>query len=279
MKKASQTSAPRPGYRDLAFRLVISFPAAIYITLFGENANFFEAVFHLNFWIAVAFSYLVSLLLLWAINRISYALDERYSWRRETVVRLSWQFSLGVIAPALLTFGLTTLYFLAFGLNILDTDYLKYDFPVVVQLIIMANIYYLVYFLWIVPPDSYLRKGYAVWEEEGKSKGLFLAHIYEKILAVLQEDIAAIHTQEGHSLLVKFDRETIAIQQSLTLATEELDSTLFFRINKQYVVNYRLCREYKKENGRLFITLGAPLNSTQEVPRRKIKEFELWLKR
>lgn len=85
----------RPIYNDRIFRTMISIPVAFYMMLYRENERWFEALFYLNFWIGVVFSYGTCLLLLWLINRVCYRLDKTYRWRTTTVIRLLYQFSWG----------------------------------------------------------------------------------------------------------------------------------------------------------------------------------------
>src|SRR5690606_4633683 len=147
----------RPKYHDWVFRLFIAIPVAFYMMLYREEVRWYEALDSGSFWLGLAFSYLTCLLLLWLINRLSYRLDSWYQWRNDTLLRLLYQFALGFAAPAALTILLVSAFFhMIFGLDIQDTEYFSDDYPLVVLLILMGNLYYLVYYLWIVPHPGYV---------------------------------------------------------------------------------------------------------------------------
>lgn len=278
----------RPTYKDLAFRLLISVPAAAYMVLYREEDNLWESFFDPSFWVGGTFSYLVCILLLWIIRKITLRLDRSYDWRRRTLLRAVLQFCWGIVAPVILTFFLATLFFLFFKTDIRDTDYISDDLPLVVLLIILANLYYLAYFLWQVPPVSYVplrlveelagRKP----EEEMKesNKLLFLAETDEGIIPLAQENIAAIFRQLEYVVIKTFDRRTLTIAQPLNQVIKELDETQFFQINRKCIVNYKICKKFSPGNyGKRYLQLSEPFDRIEEITRSRVKEFETWMRR
>lgn len=191
-----------------------------------------------------------------------------------------------------------TLFFAIVGsVDIRETEYFTHDFPLVMLLILMGNLYYLAYYLWVVPPPGYIpaadvaaylkereaenqqHNGAANHNGNGE-KQLFMARTKEGIVAVPQEDIAAIFRQEEYVLLRTFDRKVITLEQSLAEAIKELNVYHFFKINPRYIVNFRICTKYKHiEYGKLELELAAPMNITVEVSRSRAKEFIEWFKR
>ena len=283
---------PRPLYLDRTFRLVISVPASAYMMLYREKENFWLAVFDVPFLIGLIFSYATCVLLLWLINRISFRLDQHNDWRQQTILRIAHQFCWGVACSVLLTFVLVTLFFyLVFGMDIRNTEYLSHDFPLVILLIILGNLYYMAYYLWLVPPQGFVpvnlakeamshAKEAAMANGQEKYRELFLAQTKDGIIPLSQENIAAIYRQDEFVLLKTFDRQTMALEQSINQAFSHLAPLHFFKINQGCIVNYRICQMFKPGKfGKRFLELGAPMNVTQEVTRGRVKDFEQWMDR
>lgn len=282
---------PLPKYNDSVFRLCIGLPVAFLFVLYGEKDHtFFEAILHFNFWIAIGATYIIVQLLMLYINWLPKKLDKHYRWRRHALQRTLLQFMLGLLFPALFAFYLAALYFwLFFGINIHDTLYLQFDYTLVVLLLVVANVYYLCYYLWLVPPVGFVPITLAKhkieelsgsFNTEGSNKRIFLAQTKDKTIAIPSEDIAAIFIEGEYILLRTFGRETHTIIQSLTRAMDELDARQFFRINPRFIVNIRMCKEHHSAgNGNRELLLGSPLNRTEKITRSRVQEFNEWLVR
>lgn len=223
------------------------------------------------------------------INRLTKKLDKHYSWRIHTTQRTLLQILTGLVFPALLAFYLAAIYFrVFFDISIHDTVYLEIDYLLVVLLLIVANIYYLCYYLWFIPPSGFVplshtnhAKGISSRDAEENHKTVFLAQTSDKTIAIPMEHIAAIYIEGNYVLLRTLDKQTYTIiNQSLAKAMDELNGRQFFRINPRFIVNYKLCREHQKgKNSNRELILGAPLNRTETITRSRIQEFNEWLVR
>lgn len=280
----------RPRYRDRTFRLIISFPVAVYMTIYREIEDFFEGIFHLNFWIAVVFSYFVSVLVLWAINRISWWLDGKRKWRVDTVNRIVLQLWWGFIVPSIVTFILVALFFLLiFGIDIRETEYIQKDFPMARMLIFTGNLYYMAWYLWVVPPPGYVHESaIADWvkgtnldnHRDMMEKELLHARTEDGVVPVPQENIAAIFREGEYLLLRTFDRQTFRILQPVKEVAQLLNPTHFFKISPRFIVNYKICKHYKTlPNRKMKVQLGQPINAEEEISRYHAAEFIAWMER
>lgn len=309
-----QSQHPRPKYKDKYVRLGISFFAAVYMTTFRESDHLHVAIFDLNFWISVLFSFAICLLLYWGIRHISKILDDKYPWRENPFRRILAQVGWGYALPVMLTYILVAIFFrLIFQIDIAETEYIAKDFPMARMLILLANVYYMAWYLWIVPPISTSNKQGIGSSNEGlqsseqinkhgdveienkllhqtqlviagsapkNSKELFLADTDEGTIPVTQEHIAAIFRQDDMVLLRTFDRNTMIINQSITAAYREVNAHYFFKINAHMIVNYKICKSFKPgSNRKLDLQLGPPINVKEEVSRYCVSDFIKWMER
>ena len=283
----------KPHYNDLSFRLIMSLPVSVYMMLYRERESIFEAIADINFWIGTALGFVVSFMILTLINRISKKLDSKYPWREATTVRLIYQLCWGICAMMIFTFSLVLItYWVIFGIDITRTEYPTHDFPLVILLIVLANLYYLTYYLWLVksyaPLDVHMESNTEVIEESAITEtrknssehSVYLAPTSNGIIVIPQEKIAIIYRQDAYVLLKTFDRETYTLERSIPQIVPELDSIQFFRINPRCVVNYRACKSIRQgTHGKLDISFAHPLSSTDSVSRTLVQDFEKWMKR
>lgn len=251
-----------------------------------------HSFFDISFWVGGTFSYLVCILLLWIIRKVTLRLDKTNDWRRKTLSRTLHQFCWGITATLILTFFLATLFFLFFRTDIRDTDYIRTDLPLVAVLIVLANVYYLSYYLWEVPPVGYipiqlvedvmesLEQQNAPDENTNSNKLLFLAQTDEGIIPLIQENIAAVFRQQEYVILKTFDRRTITLNQSVNQVYKELDGFHFFQINPRWIVNFKICLKFSTMNyGKRYLDLASPIDQSEEVTRGRVKDFEAWMRR
>lgn len=275
-------------YNDRLFRAIICLPVAFFIVLFNIHVDELRlAAIDPNFWIAVACSYLIALLLLWSVNRVSFYLDRKgYHWQQRTVQRLIRQLALGFLPLAFAAFALATLYFWAFySIHIFDTRYLTIDYPIVLLFLLFANAYYAFYFLWHYAASLAGRQtgpGLAAQADETPAhKEFFLARTLSGTEKYPMSDIACFRRLDIGYQLCTFDRQYILIEQSLNDIEQELDPARFFRANRQYIVSHRLCKTYRPhgKSGQLELNLDLPLNTRIIIGRPTASKFEQWLKR
>lgn len=312
-----QSRNPRPAYKDRYLRVGISFFCAVYMTTFRESDHLHVAIFDVNFWISVLFSFVMCMLLYWGIRYISKILDGKYPWREDPFRRILSQVGWGYALPVMLTYVLVAIFFrLIFQIDIAETEYVAKDFPMARMLILLANVYYMAWYLWIIPvrskeraqqtdapievfqndnpqeesthvnPEAENNSLYQsnnqldILEPRKNSKELFLAETDDGTIPVPQEHIAAIFRQDDMVLLRTFDRNTMIIKQSIAVAYRAVNDHYFFKINARMIVNYKLCKSFKPGlNRKLDIQLGPPLNIKDEVSRYYVGDFIKWMER
>lgn len=273
----------QPQYRDVIFRITISLPVALYMMLYREKENLFDAFTDIYFWIGAIISYLTSLMILWLINRISKALDKKYRWEKETLKRLLLQLFWGICTMVIFTFSLVVAAFwLITGVDITQTEYPSHDFPLVILLIVLGNLYYLTYYLWIELTRSHedlYTKDNSIKKSLGEMD-IYLADTPTGVVIIPQDKIAIIFRQDNYVLLKTFERETYALERSIPHIMKDINPDHFFKINPRCIVSYSICKSYKPGTyEKLDVLLGSPMNSTESVSRTLVNDFERWMRR
>lgn len=113
---------------------------------------------------------------------------------------------------------------------------------------------------------------------ENKGKSSFLVFKNNKYQTVLTENIALFCIKNETPTIITFDKAEYQITQSLDEVHKLLSSTQFFRINRQYLVNFSAIREAEHYFSRkLIIKLTIPTEEKLLVGKEKATAFLSWL--
>jgi len=106
----------------------------------------------------------------------------------------------------------------------------------------------------------------------------FLVRYGEKIKAVEVEKIAYFFTQEGNLFFKTFDNHQYPLEFSLDKLEPMLDSSQFYRINRQFIINYKAIKEmYSYSKSRVKILLNPPCEIETISSTDRSGEFKQWL--
>lgn len=272
-------------YKDLPFRIIIALLAAHIIVSFGEKESLFQLLLMPDYYRSLGFSFVIAFILVCIVHATTVSLDRRFDWRSVPVVRAGLQFSLALLLPAILAFLLAFFYFRAFGLHILDTLYLKYDFPVIVLMLVLLNIYYLAFYFYrrwrdaeqlaASIPDS-------VTEAEAQQGHVefFLVQQGASSIPIPVPDIACFYRDGDYNFLKTFEGTTHLVSQTLDEIESRLHSRHFFRANRQVIIQFRACTAYETlAYGKLEIKAQPALKEPIVVSQRKARQFREWMER
>ena len=109
-------------------------------------------------------------------------------------------------------------------------------------------------------------------------KRSFLVFKHNKYLTVPTENIAFFYIKYTTSLIVSFDRQEFAVNYSLEHIEELLSGLQFYRLNRQYLINFCAVREVEHYFARkLLVNLTVPVAGKLLVSKERAKSFLQWL--
>lgn len=113
---------------------------------------------------------------------------------------------------------------------------------------------------------------------ENKGKSSFLVFKNNKYQTVLTENIALFCIKNETPTIITFDKAEYQITQSLDEVHKLLSPTQFFRINRQYLINFSAIREAEHYFSRkLILKLTIPTEEKLLVGKEKATTFLSWL--
>jgi DNA-binding LytR/AlgR family response regulator len=112
----------------------------------------------------------------------------------------------------------------------------------------------------------------------GPGKKSFLVFNYNKYQIVPTENIAFFYTKYESSVIVCFDRQEYSVNHSLEHIQHLLSDLQFFRLNRQYLINFNAVKEVEHYFARkLLVRLPMPFAHKLTVSKEKARSFLYWL--
>src|SRR5690554_5816535 len=297
-------------YNDRSIRIVLAVLAAHIMASYNEPENFFEVIFTVSYLRGFIASFLISLLTINYIHYIALRLDKLYDWHGQTFLRFIWQVLLGFILPAIIVFLLVAFFFSIYSINIFETEYLGQDYPLVLMMLLVVNLYYfgLYHFLIakrpvVVQPEilenetvetqlisAEVQKG----EEPTYKETVIITTALETFPISIDEIAYIFRLSDSVFIRLKSMHDlNLSYQTNYSLKDLEalLDPSKFFRINRQMIVSYQSVAAFRNETAKtLLLTLApAPYPIGKDTPPEHQKlmvvsetrapRFKLWMDR
>ena len=109
-------------------------------------------------------------------------------------------------------------------------------------------------------------------------KTSFLVFRNNKYITVRTENIAFFHFKFDSAILVSFDGQEYFLNYSLDHIQNLLTQKQFFRLNRQYLINFQAVKEVEYYFARkLLVNLIVHVDDKLLVPREKVSSFLEWL--
>lgn len=96
--------------------------------------------------------------------------------------------------------------------------------------------------------------------------------------SVLLEDVAYFFTEHKVTFLVTKQEKKFMLDQNLKELEEELDTNMFYRANRKYIININCIKSYKTfEKVKLVVELHMPLTEDIIVSQENAGDFKKWM--
>jgi DNA-binding LytR/AlgR family response regulator len=270
----------KPLYNDLYFRVAISLLAAHFIIAFGIDKTLWELLLMTAYYRALAASFIIAFILVTAVYMATVKLDRRWPWEKNYLFRLLYQTCFGLILPSAAAFVLAAIYFALYGMNILHTVYLKYDFPVIVLFLLILNIYYFAFNQYLLARRNRFAGQQTNDDRNGKYKKVFVVNKGTDNLPISADGVAYFYHSGDYNFLRLFDGSEYLLSQSLDETEKQVDPRSFFRANRQFIVNYNACRSFQQlEYNKLELSVEPNYKEGVIISQLKAKGFKEWMEK
>lgn len=301
-------------YRDFWLRLVVSVLFAVFFVFLGSDS--LTTTIQGKYFVAdllAAFS--LSFLVTTSINIVIVHLDKQYPWNRYLFTRLIYQLIAAVLLPSLFILGFMYTYLIVLlGFEKNDVQFFTTEFPISVLFVIFWNLVYLSFYFFrenkqqkeellslkqqlytfqnietgaaalpTIPenpvPEPEEDKDTEVQNWSTKVK-ILVAVSGNKNIPIPVDNIACFYKTGNYTTLKTFHSDTYLLNHTLDELAKLLDETLFFRANRQFIINLKACHFFtNEENGKLAISLGTLHDEEVIISQKKAAVFKDWLNR
>lgn len=272
-------------YHDRYFRLIAALLAAHFIVAFGDKETLFQLLLDKYYYEALASSFVIALILISVVNLATKKLDRHFDWKVYPVARAGLQLLFGLIIPAVVAFLLAALYFKLNDIDIFKTLYLKIDFPVIVGMILLFNLYYLAFYFYLqmrLAEQSTLAldRDNISLSSDGNLKQVIIATRGTKNIPVPVNKISYIFHGESYNFIRTTEKEDLLISESLDSIQQQLSARQFFRVNRQMLVSIHACDHFENiENQKLRLYVLPEMKEPVIISQKKARDFKEWIER
>lgn len=109
-------------------------------------------------------------------------------------------------------------------------------------------------------------------------KSRFMIRLGQKIVAVPTEKIAYFFSESKLTYIVTYDQKKYPIDQALDELTDILDPSIFFRINRQFIITFQSIAEiHPYFKGRMKLNLTPATTEEVVISSERTPDFKKWI--
>ncbi|MCE7057592.1 LytTR family transcriptional regulator [Algoriphagus sp. AGSA1] len=260
-------------YNDQVMRILLCVIAAFLVAMYGTGARFLDSLSNNSFFVKLLAAFLMAFLFIEFIHWVTVQLDKKYDWKDSPLLRLTLQFTLGVLLPGVVDYFFLSLYQWYFGLTTSSANPgLNNSIPAMALPVFLFNIYYLFYYQILRNREG---NTYTKTEME-----ILLVQQGTKTIPMELQNIRFIYHQDRMNYLVTSNQTTYFINETLDELEQKLPPRDFFRINRKMIIQYRSCQDFRSNgHGKLFVHLSPSFHEEVTVSQSRAGKFKEWIRR
>lgn len=300
-------------YRDFWLRLGVSVLLAFFFVFLGSD-SIGDIVKGKYFLADVLAGFVLTFITTSAVNIITAYLDEQYPWSKYFTTRLLYQIIAAVAIPGIFVLAFMYTYLIVLlGFKKEEVQFFYTEFPISVLFIIFWNVVYVGYYFYreskksnrellslkeqlftlqnvktgsdVIPtlPENILADSKEDETEFTETNNttkikILVAVSGNKNIPIPVETIAYFYKDGNYTTLKTFQSETYLLNHSLDELMKLLEQNLFFRANRQFIINLKACHYFtNEENGKLEIHLIPDHNDSVIISQKRAPAFKEWL--
>jgi DNA-binding LytR/AlgR family response regulator len=113
--------------------------------------------------------------------------------------------------------------------------------------------------------------------EKRGSRNRIVARKGTEFVALSTDEIAYFFTEHKIVFVRDFSGRQMIIDQNLAELETELDSGIFFRINRKYIVSQKAIDRFRPDNGKVLVFLKPEVKEEVHVSKETAPEFRRWI--
>lgn len=300
-------------YRDFWLRLGLSVILALFFVFLGSD-SLSDTIKGKYFLADLLSGFTLTFITTSLINFVTAYLDEQYPWNKYFTARLMYQLIAAVVIPAIFVLAFMYIYLIVMlGFKKEEVEFFHTEFPISILFIIFWNVVYVGYFFYretkksnrellslkeqlftlqnvktgsdVIPTLPEKKFKDTIEEETDFTESnnstkikILVAVSGNKNIPIPVETIAYFYKDGNYTTLKTFQSETYLLNHSLDELMKLLEETLFFRANRQFIINLKACHYFtNEENGKLEVHLVPGYEDGVIISQKRAPAFKEWL--
>lgn len=300
-------------YRDFWLRLGLSVLLAFFFVFLGSD-SLGDTIKGKYFVADLLAGFSLTFITTSIINFITVYLDDQYPWNKYFATRLLYQLIAAVVIPAFFVLAFMYTYLIVMlGFKKEEVQFFHTEFPISILFILFWNVVYVGYFFYRETKKSNrellsLKEQLFTLQNVKTGSDLILTLPEKNITGTLEEEtdfiesnnstkikilvavsgnknipipvetIAYFYKDGNYTTLKTFQAETYLLNHSLDELMKLLEDTLFFRANRQFIINLKACHYFTNEdNGKLEVNLIPAYDDGVIISQKRAPAFKEWL--
>ncbi|RZK04175.1 MAG: hypothetical protein EOO43_22730 [Flavobacterium sp.] len=265
MKNPSITIKKRSiSYNDVWLRLLSALISAHLINVYGEKESVWELVKLGDYYRALAASFVIAIILVEFVYRITLLLDSKLPWEKKFYQRIIFQVSCGILAPLALDCLLAGIYYALHGTDLFKVGHFKYNFIVIALMITLLNAYYLIH---------YLIK-FKIRRKPTHLSGI----IFQDDCMLKKSYPLLIHSENKMCFEIDNNGSRNYLDGSLEQIFKMLPENDYFLINRGYIINRSVIEKMSPGKSRTIrLELRYGIHEDVYVSQRNSTAFKAWI--
>lgn len=280
MKSLSKIEKVRvPEYIHLISRIVFALVIAIIIQTFNNNIRISHLLVNRDYYISLGLHFLISIIIIEIINRITGDLDKKFFWLASPYKRLLLQVFFGILIPTASGIIIVKAFLCPANDNVINHLSQMDYFIIIFSLVLFINAYYIVHYISKIIILSAVRKNNkAAKSKKNKSTRRKPESNKGQVLDFPVKDIALIMIKEDGCFVITSENEKLIWPYSLENTMGQLPLNEYFLINRSAIVNIDNIHKVKHlTSRRIQLILNSPDNEVVFVSQRQSSNFKSWL--
>jgi len=303
----------RTTYRDFWLRFITSIVLAFFFVFLGSDS--LADVAKGKYFVADVLSgFTLTFIVTSYISIVTAHLDNQYPWNKYLTTRLLYQVVAGVVVPSMFVLAFMYTYLIVIlGFQKGEVNFFYTEFPISILFITFWNVLYVGFFFFrentknreelltlkeklftlqnvdtgtaaipTLQEQATIENGddEADYREAGSGTKIriLVAVSGNRNIPIPVENIAYFYKSGNYTTLKTFQSETYLLNHSLDELMKLLEESLFFRANRQFIINIRSCHYFTNEEyGKLAVKLEPEFEEEVSISQKRAAAFREWL--
>lgn len=269
MEAVSLPQSPVKSFKWVTYlRVTVILILSFYIVVAGQILPISKLIQYPGFYVAVVFSFLLILLIVYIVKWFNKKLDQKYPWRAMPLKRLIYQVIICYLSILTLIYVAVRIYFWLLKADFHASGYMNLEFQLVNWMLLALNFKLIIIEMWP-----------AYFQKDNRDKKQYLSemecNISTKKIFLPIAEIACFKREGNVGSVWSKQNEKYHINLNMEQLNERLDPHLFIQISRSEMFAYSYIKGYDSKAAKIDFKTSLDPEVTGKISEGRLKNFIL----